>query len=410
MKIVVYEHISGGGYASNQIPLGSLSEGFAMLRRIVSEFKVAGHEITVLLDDGISKLNPPLNADFLVPVSNSEEPKKFLANLAKINDAIYIIAPETGKTLQSFVEIAEQTAKISLNCESRAIQKVADKIILYKVLKKNGLATPNTIMINFSENLADIKCSIKKKLAYPVVFKPVDGAGCSGLSVVMREEQVDKAIAKLKIESADRYFIVQEFIEGEAASVSLLCANGKAISLTLNRQNIKIGAIDEVSSYEGGIVPFDHPLKEEAFRAAEKLAECIPGLRGYVGVDLVFSNGKAFVIDVNPRLTTSFVGLSQTTKLNIAEEIVNTIVTGRLPVALSNNGYSCFSKFETPIPTSCEFQDIAQIVEVISPPFPIGDSKKACSLICGYDASLERAKVNSEEAKKHVLKIINRGN
>ena len=101
MKIIVYEHVSGGGYAGKQISPSILSEGFGMLRKVVSDFKDAGHEVTVLLDNRLSNLNPPLNADCKVPVFYFEEPKEILTSLAKINDAIYVIAPETGKTLQS---------------------------------------------------------------------------------------------------------------------------------------------------------------------------------------------------------------------------------------------------------------------------------------------------------------------
>ncbi len=409
MKILVYEHISGGGYAGKQISPSILSEGFGMLHSIVSDFKIAGHETTVLLDERLSKLDPRLNADCKVPVFYCDEPKKFLVSLAKINDAIYVIAPETGKTLQSLVEIVEQTGKISLNSESSAINKVADKTVLYDVLEKKGLATPKTIMFDFNDTLAAVNCSIKNKLTYPLVFKPVDGTSCSGLSIVKEEKQVDKAIAKLKAEPANRHFIVQEFIEGEAASVSLLCSKGKAVALSLNQQNVKIGFPDEVSSYEGGVVPFDHQLKQEAFIAAEEVAECFPDLRGYVGVDLILSKDKLFVLDVNPRLTTSYVGLSHTAKFNVAEEIVNAVLQRTFPAELETKGYSFFSKYETPEPTTSAFHKIVQISEVVSPPFPLSSSQKSCALISAYGDSLEDAKVKLEEAKKHVLSIISRG-
>ena len=72
-----------------------------MLRCVVADFKAAGHEVTVLMDARISKLNPPIEADCIVPIFYPQEPEKFINNIAKINDAIYVIAPETGQTLQS---------------------------------------------------------------------------------------------------------------------------------------------------------------------------------------------------------------------------------------------------------------------------------------------------------------------
>ena len=75
MKIIVYEHVSGGGYAGQPIPSGVLAEGYGMLRGVVADFKAAGHEVTVLLDERISKLNPPIDADCTVPIFYANEPK-----------------------------------------------------------------------------------------------------------------------------------------------------------------------------------------------------------------------------------------------------------------------------------------------------------------------------------------------
>ena len=68
MKVIVYEHASGGGYAGQPIPSSVLSEGFGMLRSVVADFKAAEHEVTVLMDARLSKLNPPLNADVILPI------------------------------------------------------------------------------------------------------------------------------------------------------------------------------------------------------------------------------------------------------------------------------------------------------------------------------------------------------
>jgi predicted ATP-grasp superfamily ATP-dependent carboligase len=409
LKVIVYEHISGGGYAGQPIPPSVLSEGFGMLRSIVSDFKTAGHEVTVLLDARISKLNPPIAVDCTVPVFYPQELKKFLANVAKINDAVYVVAPETGQTLQSLVILVEQTGKVSLNCESSAIQKVADKAVLCEILNKNSLPTPKTLVLNVADGLAIVKRAIKSKLSYPVVFKPMDGVSCGGLSAVKEDAQVEKAIAKIKAESAGKRFIIQEFVEGEAASVSLLSARGKALAISLNKQNVKIALPETVSSYEGGTVPFDHPLKQEAFAMAQKVVESYPGLRGYVGVDLVLAQDKPFVVDVNPRLTTSYVGLSRVADFNVAQALVNAVLKSELPAKHESHGFACFSKIETPKPTISAFQKAAQISEVVSPPFPLNDNTKACSLIAGHGDSLENARLRLEEAKKRTLNIISRG-
>ena len=53
MRLLVYEHVSGGGFADESIPADILSEGFGMLSTVISDFKAAGHNITTTLDSRI---------------------------------------------------------------------------------------------------------------------------------------------------------------------------------------------------------------------------------------------------------------------------------------------------------------------------------------------------------------------
>lgn len=409
MKIAVYEHLSSGGYAGRPISPTFLSEGFGMLRTFASDLKTAGHEVTVLLDDRISKLNPPMNVDYIVPILNSQEPKKFLINLAKINDASYIIAPEKGKTLQSLVKLIEDTGKISLNSKSSAIQNVADKAVLYEVLKENDLSSPETIILDVSDSLSDIKRNIKRKLSYPLIFKPVVGVSCNGLSIVEDEDQIEKAIDKIRAESADKHFIIQEFVEGDAVSVSVICARYKASAISLNKQTVKVGAPADNSTYEGGIVPFDHPLKKQALTLAEKVVKRFPGLSGYVGVDLILAKDNAFVVEVNPRLTTSYIGLSKAVNFNVGQSSVSAVLENKLPTGYENRSYVGFSKLETSKPTLSTFHKVANISEVVSPPFTFVDNPKTCSIVACQADSVKDVELRLEETKKRLLTIISRG-
>ena len=230
MRVIVYEHVSSGGYAGQPLPIGVLAEGFGMLRTVASDFKAAGHEVTVLLDERISKLNPPMNVDCIVPILNQNEPKNFLVEIARINDAAHIIAPETGQTLQSLVQIMEQTGKISLNCKPSAIQTVADKSLLYKILKQNGVPTPETALFNVDDALGEITRFINNKFSYPVVFKPFDGVSCAGLSLVRGESQIAKALARIRSESTQKQFLISRIHWGRSCKRQFTCGRRQSIS------------------------------------------------------------------------------------------------------------------------------------------------------------------------------------
>jgi predicted ATP-grasp superfamily ATP-dependent carboligase len=51
---------------------------------------------------------------------------------------------------------------------------------------------------------------------------------------------------------------------------------------------------------------------------AEAVGRAVPGLRGYVGIDLIDTVAGAVVIEINPRLTTAYVGLRESLSRNPA--------------------------------------------------------------------------------------------
>jgi predicted ATP-grasp superfamily ATP-dependent carboligase len=409
LRLLIYEHVSGGGFADGSIPSGVLSEGFGMLRTLISDFKAAGHYVTTTLDSRLARLNPPLGADCIVPVFSSREVQVAIRKVSASADAAYVIAPETEDVLQSLVESLEQTGVASLNCPASTIRKVVDKTVLHKSLKKLGVPTPETMMFSVADGEKEIKQTIQSKLHFPLIFKPSNDVGCCGLSIVRNENQAAGAVDKIKRESPSKRFLAQEFIDGAAASVSLVSIGSDALSISLNRQDVTIGAPDAISRYNGGLVPFDHLLRSRAFALAEKIVKSFRDLRGYVGVDLVLTEEEAVAIEVNPRLTTSYIGLRRVINFNPAQAIVNAVLKRELPTNIQSYGYSYFSKIETPMPTIDALQKTYEINEVVSSPFPVSSSGTACALVSSHGATVKAATARFREAKKRVLNTMSRG-
>ncbi len=409
MRLLIHEHVSGGSFADEPIPSGVLSEGFAMLRTLISDFKAAGHYVTTTLDSRLARLTPPIDADCIVPVFSSREVQVAIRKVSASADAAYVIAPETEGVLQSLVESVEQTGAASLNCPASTIGKVTDKTFLQASLRKLGLPTPETIMFSVADGVAEIKRAVHGRLHFPLIFKPSNDVACCGLSVVRNESQVADAVGKIKRESSSKRFLAQELIKGAAASVSLISTGSEALSISLNRQDVMIGAPDVISSYNGGLVPFDHPLRPRAFAVAEKIVKSFRDLRGYVGVDLVLTEEEAVAIEVNPRLTTSYIGLRRVVNFNPAQAIVNAVLKHKLPTNIQSYGYAFFSKVDTPLPTVDALQKTYEVNEVVSPPFPVLENGTACALVSSHAATVKAAKARFREAKNRVLSTAYRG-
>ena len=56
---------------------------------------------------------------------------------------------------------------------------------------------------------------------------------------------------------------------------------------------------------------------------ASAVARALPGLWGYCGVDFIETDSGPQVLEVNPRLTTSYAGLRRATGLNCAQLVLD---------------------------------------------------------------------------------------
>ncbi len=404
MKIAVYEHISGGGYADKPLSATILAEGYSMLKCVAADFKAAGHQVTVVLDERIANLNPPLKADHTVTVSPGSSPAMFLPKVAEEVDSILIIAPETAKTLQTLVKLAESTCKSTLNATQAAIAKVSDKSALYSYLQKVGVAMPKTAILKKTDNPEFVKQTVETGFLYPVIFKPTDGTSCGGISLVRSRFDVEKALNKIKTESTQDNFLIQEYISGLPASVSLICNGKKSKAISLNKQTVNLNAPSLDSYYQGGFLPLQHQLMAEAYAVAEKTADLFQGLRGYICVDVILGENRVYVLDLNPRLTTSYVGLREVSNENFGQALITAVTEGKLPQDQPFKGVCCFAKAQTPKPTPGPYSKALKMLSVVSPPFPFTDP--AVAMLRTYGATLEEAAHRLEEAKKTLRSII----
>lgn len=403
MNLLIYEHVSGGGYANEKLSASILSEGYGMLRSLIYHCKAAGHHVTTLLDSRLQEFNPPIEADKIVSVSSPNELDEKLRRLSGVVNAVYIIAPESGQVLEKLVEITETSGATSLNCEIDAIKRVSNKLTTYEVLEQMGLKVPETVLLDIHEKTENIRCLIKE-LGYPLVFKPLDGVSCSGLSLVKDEGDIAAAVKKIAQESRNKRFIAQKLIKGKGVSVCVLSTGDKALAVTLNKQLVTLAPPDEESRYYGGTVPFDHSLEREALGAAERVVESIRGLRGYVGVDMVLTREEPVVMEVNPRLTTSYIGLQKVVNFNPAQAIVDAVFERKLPKNVQRRGYTFFSKVEVP-PYRQIIAETYKLKEVIAPPFPVAGNESAYALLAASSTSLKGAQSAFYRAKERLRKL-----
>jgi predicted ATP-grasp superfamily ATP-dependent carboligase len=98
--------------------------------------------------------------------------------------------------------------------------------------------------------------------------------------------------------------------------------------------------------YRGGELPIPPDLAARATALARAATACVPGLCGYAGVDLVLGaaddGSDDCAIEINPRLTTSYVGLRALADFNIAGAMLKVALGEPVPEPRWRSGRVAF--------------------------------------------------------------------
>jgi predicted ATP-grasp superfamily ATP-dependent carboligase len=312
VKVLVYEFASGGGLSKRDVPPSIAREGAAMRAALVADLAAIGcHEIVTTADARV-RHGLPRGVE-VVPLPTEDRARAMMVDRLILSaDAVWLVAPETDGCLEQLAARVERQRKPLLGSSADAIRRASDKACLPHLLSGLGVRHPETRTL--ARNADPRRAA--GQIGYPIVVKPAPGAGSHGLGLARDARELGRAVDFARRSSDGGRVLLQEYVRGAAASVSLL-ANGRreAVALTLNAQAI---GSSPPFSYRGGETPFDHPLAKRAIAAAIETCRALPGLRGFVGVDLVLTESDVVVIEVNPRLTTAYLGVRAAVDENVA--------------------------------------------------------------------------------------------
>lgn len=330
MKLLVFEYATVLGIESPAITV----EGQHMLEGLLTDLNQVGADYLIHKNSKINYHESGCN-----PIVTDDELLSWLDENVAGYDACFPVAPEENHVLYEITKILEENSVEVMGSSSHAVLKCSDKFETYNLLK-NDFQVMESEKI-FFRNLKDYK----EIFAYgkKMLVKPADGVSCSGVWIVRSYADFIKASAHLKRTTNLPFFLLQEYKEGISTSVSILSTGKKAMPLSLNRQ--KIGIKQGKLTYNGGKVPYEHELSDLAKDISQKAVEHINGLKGYVGVDLLLdeANHDIYILEINPRLTTSYIALRRVLNINLGKAVVDA-ARGILPTKLEFKDPVSFSK------------------------------------------------------------------
>lgn len=300
MRVFVFEYITGGGCAGQEMVSGLTEEGDMMLTAAVRDLAaIADVDVMICRDRRLALPPLPIEVHW---VDNDWGP--IWAACVQRADAVLPIAPETGGILESLCHDVEVAGKLLLNSRPSAVALTASKQRTIEHLAAHGLPVVDSWRAH----------QYPPGMALPtVVVKPDNGVGCQDIHLFGD----DRSLYDFLLEQSEpEAWLVQPHVAGQSASLSLLVGDTCVCLLGCNLQ--RIAQVDDGFLLLGCIINGYEGPQAELLELGRRICEAIPGLWGYVGVDLIMSENGPVILEVNPRLTTSFVGLSQSIGENVA--------------------------------------------------------------------------------------------
>lgn len=311
MRLLVCEFITGGGLLNEPLPQSLAREGELMLTALLADLTAADvvEHIDILRDPRLAPINHdkvtclPVNLDFM----------RTFAGCCDSVDAVLPIAPESGRALLRLTRLVEDKNRQLLSSRSTAVTLAGSKRQTIDTLSQQDLA----VIPAYSLQQA------RDSHHHDWVIKPDDGVGGAGCRLLHALPQ-----------RLTQNELLQPYVEGRAASLTLLCNAGQARLVAVNEQYIDLdeqGCQLRGVYVNGMLSQLDEQQLKELQTLASAVAVAIPDLWGWVGVDFIYDESGARILEINPRLTTAYCGLHDSLQQNPAAWLLELAATGTMP-------------------------------------------------------------------------------
>ena len=294
-KLIIIEYLSAQTSIKQKQLNSNLSEGLEMVDEFskkISDLKKEKYEIFILRNKNLIKNNSK-NIKYL-PIYGNKTWLQVLKTFDTNSFKVLLIAPETDRI---FIISSEKIKKLGfslLNTSLSDIRTFSSKTKTF--LKLNKLKIP---CVESYSSLKQIKDENK-----PIVVKPDYGAGSENIFFYRNLLHLKKNKENLNSKTIYQYFN-SELI----GSFCILCFRGKNILISCNEQIIekKNNIIKQVGINVGKFEKFRKIFKF----FANKISLNFPELYGFIGIDVVLENKCWKILEINPRLTSSFTAIGK---------------------------------------------------------------------------------------------------
>ena len=271
-KILIFEYITGGGLIENKLNYSLINEANIILDSLIKESKNTVH----FFCDYRHKYKNNNNA---ILVNPDNKDIIFDSNFISKYDYFLPICPEIDLILFNYVKKIRQKKITNIHIsDNKSLLIASDKLMLKDVCNQNMILNPDSYSSKSKNN--------------KFITKDRYGCGCNNISIINNP---------LRKNSSN--MIYENYIPGKSYSANLYIKDSGYKLISVNQQHItRINTSLKLNSIDVNIHP---SFNNTIYKFIDDILNVIPGLRGFIGFDFIFNNNKIYLIEINPRFTTS---------------------------------------------------------------------------------------------------------
>lgn len=270
-------------------------EGRAMLERLAHDLAtIPGNLVRVVLHESRKDIALPHE----IVWHPGDDSFTNLLSHTETNAHWYVIAPEVDGILRDICGTLTRKGVLYHGLPIDLIDRFGDKLQTF-----NDLGPPVVNTVNDSSEINDAEL---------IVAKPRYGCGSMHVGVSPKSH-INALVDRIRSDGYSGPLVFQPWVEGRPVSIAAIGFGQQGYTLLPVADQHMMRQSDGPFTwlhYEGGKLPseIDSAPVESAVR---ELLDRLPTFRGYVGFDVVVpENDPPVIIEVNPRLTLSYVGYS----------------------------------------------------------------------------------------------------
>lgn len=354
MQLAVLEYLCGGGLVSEGADVtnrhelqGLFQEGFGMLRSLIEDLAACGHSVATVIDPQAMERGELNSLRTIASVhllddkdSGSDGFLSHWIRVARKVDRALVIAPEIDGELLRITQAMRASGVAIWGASDSFLAHGCDKLASATTLSERSGYPQTWSVMEWLDATQRNALSLKKISEEGWVLKDRFGAGCNDIrwfsdtpSLMQFLESRQGVYAEEPLGKRNRnHWMVQQWVPGRSASLSCLASPGGGVRLVgCMGQSIERTESVRYSGGDGPLWPEHHDFLQAW---VERTVAPFVGVCGWFGLDVVIAptgeahgntNGRPLdvqLIEINPRLTTSYVGWRELVGPALAEGVL----------------------------------------------------------------------------------------